>query len=124
MSALAPAEVSAIASAIDVPVYLLTVLHPIDHPREGRGRVRADGRDAEIATLADLARWTGGTMGVSSTMAHTAGALREVFTDLRHQYLITFEPGVRGGWHSIEVRTRQRDLVVQARSGYMAGSSS
>ena len=33
-----------------------------------------------------------------------------------------FEPDVRPGWHPIEVRTRQKDLVVRARSGYIARS--
>jgi Ca-activated chloride channel homolog len=122
-SAMTPPQVSAIASAIDVPVYLLTVLHPLDHPRARDRGVRVDGRTAEIATLADLARWTGGAIGVSSATDHTAGALQDVLTELRHMYLITFEPGVRGGWHSLEVRTRDPHLTVQARGGYMAGPS-
>jgi hypothetical protein len=42
--------------------------------------------------------------------------------ELRHQYLLTFEPGARRGWHPLEVRVKKRNLVVHARGGYMAGS--
>jgi VWFA-related protein len=116
-------QVSAIASAIDVPVYLLTVVNPVDHPGGDFGVLQTDGRVAEIATLADLARWTGGDMRVASEPAHTLQAIRDLFEEMRHQYLITFEPGARAGWHPLEIRTRKKSYVVHARSGYMSGPS-
>jgi VWFA-related protein len=114
-------EVSAIASSIDVPVYLLTVVTPVDHPGGEYSVLQSDGRVAETATLADLARWTGGDMRVSSVPAHTTEAIADLFAELRYQYLITFEPGARPGWHPLEIRTTKRNLIVHARSGYMAG---
>ena len=111
---------SGIASAIDVPVYLLTVVNPADHPG-GEFAVIETGQASETATLADLARWTGGDLRMSSMPAHTVEGLRDLFTELRHQYLITFEPGARQGWHPLEIRTRKKSHVVRARSGYMAG---
>jgi VWFA-related protein len=114
-------EVSGIASAIDVPVYLLTVANPLDHPGGEHAVVQADGREAATATLADLARWTGGDMRTASAPAHTVTAVRDLFDELRYQYLITFEPGTRPGWHPLEIRTRNRNLIVHARSGYMSG---
>jgi Ca-activated chloride channel family protein len=119
-SAKSAPEVSGIASAIDVPVYLLTVVNPADHPA---GALEAiDGASSsELGTLADLARWTGGDMRVSSAPAHSVEGLRGLFTELRHQYVITFEPGARPGWHPLEIRTRKKSHVVRARSGYMAG---
>jgi len=119
-STLTASEVSGVASAIDVPVYLLAVVNPADHPG-GEFAVIETGRVSETATLADLARWTGGDMRVSSVPAHTAEGLRDLFTELRHQYVITFEPGARAGWHPLEIRTRKKSHVVRARSGYMAG---
>jgi VWFA-related protein len=113
-------EVSGIASSIDVPVYLLTVVNPADHPG-GEYAVIETGEVSETATLADLARWTGGDMRVSSVPAHTVEGLRDLFVELRHQYVITFEPGARPGWHPLEIRTRKKNHVVRARSGYMAG---
>ncbi len=121
-SKLSAAEVSAVANSIDVPVYLLTVVTPIDHPGS-EFEVTSDGRSTQTATLADLARWTGGDMRIASTPAHTSVAIQDLFTELRYQYLISFEPGERPGWHPLEIRTRKRGLVVHARGGYMSGPS-
>ena len=116
-------EVSAIASAIDVPVYLLTVVSPVDHIGGEFGVLQSENRLAETATLGDLARWTGGDMRMVSEPRHTTAAIADLFSALRHQYVITFEPGVRAGWHPLEIRTRKRNLTVHARSGYIAGPS-
>jgi len=122
-SHMTPEEVSGIASSIDVPVYLLTVVNPLDHPGGEFGVLAADSRQARTATLADLARWTGGDMRIASVPQHTVEALQDVLAEMRHQYLITFEPGVRPGWHPLEIRTKKKNLVVHARSGYVAGPS-
>jgi len=120
-SRLSAPEVSGIASSIDVPVYLLTVVNPIDHPGGEYGVLKVDDASASTTTLADLSRWTGGDMWVSSVPAHTVVALQDLFGELRHQYLISFDPGTRPGWHPLEVRVRNKNLIVHARSGYMAG---
>ena len=120
-SRLSGAEVSGIASSIDVPVYLLTVVTPLDHPGGEHAVVSADGAGTDIATLADLARWTGGDMRVASVPAHTHTAIRDLFEELRYQYLITFEPDTRPGWHPLEIRLRNKDLFVHARGGYVSG---
>ena len=49
-SRLTAAEVSAVASSIDVPVYLLTVVTPLDHPGT-EFEVTSDGRSTQTATL-------------------------------------------------------------------------
>jgi Ca-activated chloride channel family protein len=120
-SKLTAAQVSGIASSIDVPVYLLTVVSPVDH-RGGQFEVidpRA--KDVDATTLEDLARWTGGDMRIASVPAHTLEGVLDLLTEIRHQYVITFEPGSRPGWHPLEIRTRQRNLVVRARGGYLSG---
>jgi VWFA-related protein len=122
-SRLTAPEVSGIASSIDVPVYLLTVVTPVDHIGGEFGVIQTDRRVAETATLADLARWTGGDMRMVSEPLQTMEAVADLFSELRHQYVITFEPGVRAGWHPLEIRTRHKNLTVHARSGYMAGPS-
>lgn len=119
-SELTAPEVSGIAASIDVPVYLLVVATPLDHPGE-RLSVVGDGASTNTATLADLARWTGGDMRIASAPAHSVTAARDLLDELRYQYLITFEPDPRPGWHPLEVRTRHRDLIVHARGGYMSG---
>jgi len=71
-----------------------------------------------VGDLADLARRTGGEFFVTSATEQTAVAARQIVDELRHQYLIAFEPASRPGWHPLEVRTRDRRLVVRARGGY------
>jgi VWFA-related protein len=115
-------QVSGLASSIDVPVYLLTVVNPLDHPGGEYSVIEAAGDTSSAATLADLARWTGGDMRICSIPEHTVAAVDDLFEELRYQYLITFEPGLRPGWHPLEIRTRKKNLVVHARSGYMAAA--
>jgi Ca-activated chloride channel homolog len=121
-SKITAADAARAASAIDVPVYLLAVVNPMDHRSDRIGMFQADAKATDVATLADLVRLTGGDSRVSSAPAHTATALRDLFSELRYQYLITFEPGLRLGWHPLDIRG-PKNLVVHARSGYMAGPS-
>ena len=59
-SKLTAPQVSGIASSIDVPVYLLAVVNPVDHP-EGEFQARpSNTRATGQGALADLSRWTGG----------------------------------------------------------------
>jgi VWFA-related protein len=122
-SRLTAPEVSGIASSIDVPVYLLAVVNPVDHPGGEYEAFSVGGFSADVATLADLARWTGGDMRIASVPAHTRDAIQELYAQLRHQYLITFEPHPQAGWHPIEVRTRNKNLFVRARGGYISGGA-
>jgi VWFA-related protein len=119
-SRLTAEQVSGIASSIDVPVYIVIVVSPYD--RAGRTTVD-DARllDGELnGPLANLARWTGGELYVGVGPAQSAQAAQQIVSDLREQYLIGFEPSPRAGWHPIELRVKGKDLVVHARSGYVA----
>ena len=122
-SRMTPPQVSYVASSIDVPVYLLVVSNPVDNPNHKLAVMEVTGNHEHptTATLADLARWTGGEMALSSDLEDATKALGELMGNLRHQYLISFEPGARPGWHPLEIRTRKKNLIVHARSGYMAG---
>ena len=111
-------EVSGAASAIAVPVHVLTVARPA--PRRENRAVDAAATDA-AGSLADLARWTGGNVHATRTPEDLLATLRELLPGLRYQYVLTFQPGFRRGWHPIEIRTADDNLVVQARSGYVAG---
>jgi Ca-activated chloride channel homolog len=112
-SQLTATRVSGIASAIDMPVYVVAVGRLTDDLKAERtGRAE----DA-AANLSDLARWSGGAFFAVASAADGSIAARQIVTDLRHQYLIAFEPHSSPGWHRIEVRARQR-LTLQARSGY------
>jgi VWFA-related protein len=119
-STLTAAEVSGIASSVDVPVYVIIVVSPYD--RFGNGTLD----DAGLARLVDgplgnLARWTGGDIYTGIGPAQSSQAARSIVTELRQQYLIAFEPGTTPGWHRIQLRTRNKNLIVRARSGYFVG---
>jgi Ca-activated chloride channel homolog len=122
-SRLRPEQVSAAASAIDVPVYVLAVVSPLDHPGTDTAVDPSIHREGATGDLANMARWTGGHVFVSSAPAHASVAAREIVGELRHQYLIAFEARPEPGWHPIEVRVRERGARVRARSGYLVGSS-
>jgi len=122
-SRLTPAEVSGLASAIDVPVYIFGIVPSIDNPSEDTATTTA-GHSAFIGPLADLAAWTGGHVFVASTPGQRSIAARQIIDELRHQYLIAFESSGKPGWHPLVVRARNKDLTVRARSGYIAGQSS
>jgi Ca-activated chloride channel homolog len=122
-SHLKPAEVSAIASQIDVPVYIFGIVPSIDNPGEETA-VSSVERSAFAGPLADLAAWTGGHVFVASTPGQRSIAARQIIDELRHQYLIAFESSGKPGWHPLVVRARNKDLTVRARSGYVAGQSS
>ena len=115
-----PEEVSRVASEVSVPVHLLTVGGPLDR-RDGAGGAGGAASAALTATLADLARWTGGSVRATSTGDDVRAALAHVLEGLRYQYVVTFKPGFRRGWHPIRIRMTDNDWAVQARSGYVAG---
>jgi Ca-activated chloride channel family protein len=123
-SRLTPAEVSGIASEIDVPVYVIAVVLPIDNPDVGGRPADADEVPASVGTIRELAAWTGGELFYASTPSDTSKVARQVVRELRQQYLIAFEPSGGAGWHPIEIRTTRKNLTVRARGGYIAGSRS
>jgi Ca-activated chloride channel family protein len=112
-SELTAAEVSGIASAIDMPVYVVAV----DHSNADLTAERTE-RAADIsANLSDLAQWSGGAFYPVSNAAEGSVVARQIVADLRNQYLLAFEPDPAPGWHRIEVRTAKR-ATLQTRSGY------
>jgi Ca-activated chloride channel family protein len=121
-SRLPPNEVSAIASAIDVPVYVVGVVPLIDNPAAETSSSPSESSPFG-GPLANIAAWTGGHLFIASTPAQRSTAARQIIDELRHQYLIAFESSGRPGWHPLVVRARAKDLVVRARSGYIAGQS-
>jgi VWFA-related protein len=109
-SRLTAEQVSSIASGIDIPVYVVTVVSPVDDPRR-------DGAN-QPGPLSNLAKLTGGDFFTTSAPAHASVAARQIVEELRHQYLLAFEASTRPGWRPLEVRARDTDLRVRARAGY------
>lgn len=109
-SRMKPADVSAIASSLDVPVYILVITFALD---------TADEPEPMRGPLADLAAWTGGDSLAVRDPETLLSATTQVLGELHHQYVIAFEPGTKPGWHPLIVRARNPGLFVRARSGYV-----
>jgi VWFA-related protein len=110
-----PEEVAWIASTIDVPVYVFAVSESsaAPAPRAARGIQRPN-------TLAELARATGGDYYVASSPSLVSQSTTRLLDELRHQYLIAFEPGDAAGLRRIEIRARNEDFKVSTRKWYSA----
>lgn len=121
-SEMTPAQVSSIASDIDVPVYVITIASDLDQNEGGEAGAQYR-HGAPEGKLRTLARWTGGELFVVSAPAHQSVAARQLVDELRHQYVlgVSASAASRNGWHPLTVRVRNRDLTVRARSGYTAG---
>jgi VWFA-related protein len=114
-SLMTPAQVSAVASEIDVPVYVMTVISPSAHADIAE-------RSSGESPLESLARWTGGDLYVTSAPAHASVAARRIVDELRHQYVMAFNASPDKGWRPLDVKAKDRDLTVRARSGYAGGA--
>lgn len=113
-SKMKPSDVSAVASGLDVPVYILVI-----------GFLQDDGSGDPLPVkgpLADLATWTGGDSLLVLDTPSAVSATRQILTELQHQYVIAFEPGSAPGWHPLVLRTRKDGQFVRARSGYIVGA--
>ena len=111
-SSLTSPQVSGMASAIDVPVYIVAVVPPALSERgiENEG------------TLSDLALWTGGDVSRVAAPELAAGAIEALMVELRQLYFLAIESAAASGWHRLEVTTKRRGLTVRARTGYFAAA--
>jgi VWFA-related protein len=115
-SSYSPEEVAWIASTIDVPVYVFAVgeLNPATVVGEPTAQQKRN-------SLFELARATGGDYFFASSPSLVVQSTNRLLEELRHQYLIAFEPGNAGGLRRIEIRTRNNDLKVRSRKWYSTG---
>jgi Ca-activated chloride channel family protein len=71
--------------------------------------------------LADLAEITGGRSLRVDQASSLARAFTDIASELRHQYLLGYEPSAGPhGWRPISVTVKRPDLAVRARAGYVA----
>ena len=115
-SSYTPEEVAWIASTIDVPVYVFAVgeLNPQPISGEPSGPQQRN-------ALFELARATGGDYFFASSPSLVSQSTNRLLEELRHQYLIAFEPGTATGLRRIEIRARNNDFKVRSRKWYSTG---
>ncbi len=121
-STLTTAQVSGLASAIDVPVYVVGIVSGLDDPTSDIATPAAL-KSPLAGELANLASWTGGAAWVASGAPQRDYVAREIVNELRHQYTIAIESGAQPGWHRLTLKMRNGNLTAHARSGYIVGQS-
>ena len=117
-SKLTAAQVSGVASAIDVPVYVIGIVSGLDDPTSDTATPAAQ-HSPLAGELANLASWTGGSAWVASAAPQRDYVVREIVEELRHQYVIAIESGAEPGWHPLTIKMKQKSLTAHARSGYI-----
>jgi Ca-activated chloride channel family protein len=115
-SALAPEDVSARASAVDVPVYVVATVSKIDEMSYVGWGTSPSARST--ADAGNLALWTGGDLLWVSDAARAVPVAQQILAELRQQYVIGVDSASDGAWRRLEVRVRNPRLTVRARSGY------
>ena len=120
-----PEEVIARSRALDVPIYAISVLSPIDDPESplyaGHGPSAA--ATAGSALLARYARLSGGTAFAVSDFKALRGASEQIVAELKHQYRLGYDPpDSPSHFRRIEVRVTRKGVVVRTRNGYMPPS--
>jgi hypothetical protein len=112
-------DVSGLASAIDVPVYVIATVPSLDQRQLMESSDRGAATDA--ADFRDLAEWTGGQFVFASTFVETVSTAATLIQALREQYVLAIEAANGREWRRLDVRVRRPSTVVKARSGYFAG---
>jgi Ca-activated chloride channel homolog len=116
-STMSPSAVSVLASAIDVPVYVISTVSPMDQ----RATLDDGDRQPESADLRHLAEWTGGRLLFATTFQEATVAASSVIDEIRQQYLLAIEAAAGKEWRRLDVRVKRPSAVVKARSGYFGG---
>ena len=118
-STMTASQVSALASSIDVPVYILATVPSIDQRMMMEAADRTAGTGA--ADLRDLADWTGGELVFASSTVETATVVSRLVTQLRQQYVLAIEAANVHEWRRLDVRVKYPSATVKARTGYFGG---
>jgi Ca-activated chloride channel family protein len=118
-SMLTAAEVSGLASSINVPVYVVATVPSLDQRQMIEATERAPG--SRTADLRDLAEWTGGRLVFASTFTEATLVASTLINELRQQYVLAIEAAGAREWRRLDVRVKHPSAVVKARSGYFGG---
>jgi VWFA-related protein len=93
-------------------------------PGGHRGGYPQESRPDGKKVLEQISRETGGRLFEVSGKQSVEKIYAQIEEELRNQYSLGYTPDRSdsgGGYHKIVVKTKQKDLVVQAREGYYAG---
>jgi Ca-activated chloride channel family protein len=117
-SKLTPHESIALARKVEVPIFTVGFS---TLPWEDRKKSKDLGFNMAVLQL--FADETGGAMFVVQDPDELKEAVAKISTDVRHQYLIGYSPGLErwdGQFRSVQLLARNGRYVVRTRKGYYA----
>ena len=118
-------EAIATSRALDVPIYALAVLSPLDDPASERftGRERPAPATAGSQILARYAGLSGGASFAVSDFTALKKAADRIASELKFQYRLGYDPPPGPArFRRVEVRATRKGVVVRTRSGYVPQS--
>jgi Ca-activated chloride channel family protein len=121
-SQLLPDEVLRRSQALDVPIYAVSVVSPLEDPASPRfsGRERPAPATAGAAVLARYAELSGGAAFTVSDIGALRAAAARIVTELKHQYRLGYDPPPGPPqFRRIDVRSTRKGVVVKTRRGYV-----
>lgn len=117
-------EVIARSKALDVPIYAMSVVSPIDDPRSDRyaGDREADAtKGAEILTR--YSELSGGRAFTVSDFRGLKAAADRIVGELKHQYRLGYDPPPGPPvFRRVAVKTTRKGVIIKTRSGYVPQS--
>lgn len=119
-------EVIAASRSLDVPIYTISVVAPIDDP----GSQYFAGLDRNVVAqgarvLSRYAEMSGGASFIVSEFRDLKLAADRIVSELKHQYRIGYDLPQAGprGFRRVEVRSTRKGVTVRTRSGYVSPAS-
>ncbi len=96
---------------------------PYGMGRRGGGRYPQEERTDGKKILEEISKETGGRLFEVSKKETVEKIYAQIEEELRSQYSLGYTPdkNTGAGFHKLQVTTKQKDLVVQARDGYYGG---
>lgn len=121
----APEDVIARSRALDVPIYAISVVSPLDDRKSDLfvGKKQPGVATAGSAMLGRYAALSGGAAYEVSDFAGLRLAAGRIAIELKHQYRLGYDaPAGPARFRRVEVRTTRKGVVVRTRSGYVPPS--
>jgi Ca-activated chloride channel homolog len=115
-------DVIAHSRALDVPIYAISVISPLDDPSSSRfiGRKQAGVAALGAALLARYASLSGGAAFTVSDFGGLKRAAEQIASELKTQYRLGYDPPVGPTrFRRVQVKTTRKGVVVRTRSGYV-----
>ncbi len=120
-----PDAVIARSRALDVPIYAVSVVSPLDDPKSDSftGSERPSEATRGLPVLRRYAEMSGGAAFTVSDFKGLHAAAAQIVDELKHQYRLGYEPLLGPArFRRIEVRTTRKGITVRTRSGYTPSS--